>query len=229
MRTAGRLVAVATATATVVTATAAAVTGCSTTIAGTPTFPGARLEAAVLTAGDFPLGVLYDRIIEVPGQPDGAGGPGPMLSRPAGCSDGLTDVIAKSAERGPGSAAKYSVSYDGARIVMTVLSWRLNLSGLAATAARCEHFEAFFDPSSDGIPMTTIKLPAPEDGALVYQQTMLLNGAERSMFMSFQNLGDMAVFGIAHPTDDAAISVKASLPQTFLDVVSQQADRARSA
>jgi len=31
-------------------------------------------------------------------------------------------VIAGSAERGPGSAQKYIVGYDGARMVMTVLS-----------------------------------------------------------------------------------------------------------
>ena len=54
-----------------------------------------------------PQGVQYDRITREPGQADGAGAPPAMLSRPEGCSDGLTRVIADSAERGPGSAAEY--------------------------------------------------------------------------------------------------------------------------
>src|SRR3569833_1157241 len=109
----------------------AAFTGCASTIAGTATWPGAKLDRTVLTAQDFPQGVQYDRIIEKPGQPDGEGGPPAMLSQPVGCADGLTRVIAASAERGAGSAAKYSVTYDGARIVMTVLTWKLDLDKLA--------------------------------------------------------------------------------------------------
>jgi hypothetical protein len=113
-------------------------TGCVNTIVGTATWPGSGVEKAVLTAADFPPGVKFDRLLEPPGQPDGAGGPPAMLSQPEGCSDGLTRVIAASAERGPGSAAKYAVAYDGARMVMTVLSWPLDLEKLAATARRCE-------------------------------------------------------------------------------------------
>ena len=52
-----------------------AFTACANTIAGTATWPGAKLERVVLTAADFPPGVQYDRLIEKPGQPDGAGGP----------------------------------------------------------------------------------------------------------------------------------------------------------
>ena len=203
-------------------------TGCASLISGTPTWPGATLEKVMLTAADFPPGVQYDRIIEQPGQPDGAGAPPGMLSKPQGCSNALTDVIAASAERGPGSAEKYSVAYDGARIVMTVLSWQLNLQRLEATATRCERFEAFFDPASEGIPITTTKLPGTGQDALAYQQTMRLNGVERSIFMSFANIGQLAVFGIAFPAANPAIPAKASLPQTFLDVVTLQADRMRS-
>lgn len=203
-------------------------TGCASPISGTPTWPGATLEKVMLTAADFPPGVQYDRIIEQPGQRDGAGGPPGMLSKPQGCSNALTDVIAASAERGPGSSEKYSVAYDGARIVMTVLSWQLNLQRLEVTATRCERFEAFFDPASEGIPITTTKLPGTGQDALAYQQTMRLNGAERSIFMSFANIGQLAVFGIAFPAANPAIPAKASLPQTFLDVVTLQADRMRS-
>ena len=44
------------------------VAGCANTIAGTATWPGARLDKVVLTAADFPPGVQYDRIVKAPGQ-----------------------------------------------------------------------------------------------------------------------------------------------------------------
>jgi hypothetical protein len=198
--------------------------GCASTVTGKATWPGAKLDRTVLTAEDFPQGVQYDRIIDKPGQADGEGGPPAMLSKPEGCSDGLTKVIAASAERGAGSAAKYSVAYDGARIVMTVLTWNLDLDKLAATAQRCAAYQTFFDPSSEGIPMTTTRLQTARPDALVYQQTMNLSGAESSVFFAFENVGAMAVFGIAFPTANPTIAVKGSLPQTFLDVVGKQAD-----
>jgi hypothetical protein len=206
-----------------------ALSGCAHTIAGTATWPGARLEKAILTAADFPPGVQYDRIVRQAGRPDGAGAPPAMLSRPEGCSDGLTRVIADSAERGSGSAAEYVVAYDGARMVITVLTWPLDLDRLAATAERCAHFEAFFDPAGPGIPMTTTKLTTPRTDALVYQQTMRLDNVDNSVYFSFENVGRMAVFGIAFPTPNPSISVKGTLPQTFLDIAAKQADRARSA
>jgi hypothetical protein len=202
--------------------------GCSNLITGTPTWPGAKLEKVVLTAADFPPGVRYDRIMEDPGRPDGAGGPAAMLSIPEGCSDGLTRVIAENAERGPGSATKYSVSYDGTRIVMTVLSWRLDIERLAATASRCEHYSAYFDLNSEGIPMTTTKLPGARPGQLLYQQTMQLHRSESSVYMSFENIDRMAVFGMAFPTtqlDAQPPLPKATLPQTFIDVGNKQADK----
>jgi hypothetical protein len=202
--------------------------GCARAISGTATWPGARLERVVLTAADFPPGVQYDRIIRSPGQPDGAGAPPAMLSDPEGCSNGLTRAIADSAERGPGSAAEYVVAYDGARIVMTVLTWPLDLARLAATADRCAHYQTFFDPSSPGIPMTTIGLQTSRPDALVYQQTMRLNNVDSSVFFAFENMGSMAAFGIAFPTPNPTIAVKAVLPQTFLDIVARQADRAQA-
>lgn len=206
-----------------------AFTGCANTVAGTATWPGAKLERTVLTADDFPPGVQYDRIVEKPGQPDGQGGAPAMLSKPEGCSDALTKVIAASAERGAGSASKYSVAYDGARIVMTVLTWNLNLDKLAATAERCAEYQTFFDPSSEGIPITTTRLQTSRSDALVYQQTMDLSGTESSVFFSFENVGAMAVFGMAFPTPNPAIPVKGSLPQTFLDTSGKQAERLQNA
>lgn len=207
----------------------ASLAGCGHPIAGTATWPGVRLEKAVLTPADFPPGVQYNRIVREPGQPDGADAPPAMQSRPEGCSDGLTRVIADSAERGPGSAAEYVVGYDGARTVMTVLTWPLDLDRLSAAADRCAHFETFFDPAGPGIPMTTTRLQTPRADALVYEQTMRLNDAPTSVYFSFENVGQTAVFGIAFPTPNPSISVKGSLPQTFLDITAMQADRARSA
>jgi hypothetical protein len=199
--------------------------GCGDVVGGTPTWRGARLERASLTAADFPPGVQYDRVDENPGQPDGQGGPPAMLSRPEGCSDGLTRVIAGSAERGPGSAQKYIVGYDGARMVMTVLSWQLDLDGLAAVAGRCAEYETFFDPSASGLPVTTTRLESPRPHALAYEQSMKLGDTRNSVYFSFENVGDSAVFGIAFPTVNPTIPVKGTLPQTFLDVASKQAQR----
>jgi hypothetical protein len=207
----------------------ALVGGCSTAITGTPTWPGARLDKVVLTQGDFPPGVDYGRISEQPGQPDNSGGPPPMLSRPQGCSNGLTDVIAAHAERGPGSAAKYSVIYGDARIVMTVLTSRLSIDELAAEATRCERFNTYFDRDSEPIPITTTKLPSSRPGQLLYQQTMVLQGISSSVYMSFENIGTMAVFGIALPSRQLASgqtsAPKASLPQTFIEIAERQAKR----
>jgi hypothetical protein len=200
-----------------------ALSGC--TVEGTPTWPGARLNEALLTAADFPPGVQFDRIIESAGQPDGHGGPPAMLSQPEGCSDGLTRVIAASAERGPGSAAKYSVAYDGARIVMTVLTSTLDLAELEATATRCELYLTYFDETSEPIPITTTKLDAERPNSLAYQQTMQLQGGESSVYFAFENVGPSCMFGIAFPTPAPSISVKGTLPQTFLDITAKQAER----
>jgi hypothetical protein len=208
----------------VVLALSALLAACGTTVDGAATWPGARLDRAVLTAADFPDGVLYDRVVEKPGEPDGAGGPPPMLSEPPGCSDGLTRVIADSAERGPGSAAKYTVVYDGARIAMTVLTWHLDLDKLAAMAQRCERFEAFFDRASPGIPMTTTALPT-DDGQLMYRQTMRLGSGDSSVYMVFANVGSMGLFGLASPAPEPSVPVKAQLPQVFFELVRLQSER----
>ena len=63
---------------------------------------------------------------------------------------------------------------------------------------------------------------------LAYQQTMQLQGVPSSVYMAFQNVGALSTFGIAFPTADPAIEAKASLPQTFLDVVAKQAAKIRA-
>lgn len=203
--------------------------GCGSVISGTATWPGATLEQVLLTEQDFPTGVHYDRITEDPAEPDtgGVGGLPSMLSKPEGCANVLTNVIASTAERGRGAAAKYSVSYDGARVVMTVLSSPLDLGALRAAAQRCEQFEVFFDRQSAGIPMSTEALPAGED-VLAYRQTMNLGGHADSVYMSFANIGSKSAFGVAFPTPDPSIAVKATLPQTFTEIFDRQVARVRS-
>lgn len=208
---------------------AALATGCTTTVSGAATWPGARLEKVLLTKNDVPAGVRYDRIVDEPGAAGGRDGPPAMPTRPEGCADGFTRVIQDSAQRGPGSAAKYSVTYDGARMVMTVLTWRLDLDRLRAAAERCAEFRTFFDPSERGIPMTTTPLPTGRPDALAYEQTMTLAGVDNSAYFTFENVGTMAVFGIALPTPNPAIPVKGQLPQTFLDLAAQQAERMSAA
>jgi hypothetical protein len=216
------------ATAVAATLIPAVLAGCSQVVSGTAAWPGARLERAVLTEADFPPGVRYQRIVKDAGQGDGAGAPPPMLSTPEGCTDGLTRDIAQNAERGAGSAAEYMVAYDGARMVITVLTWALNIERLAATAERCAQYETYFEPSDPGIPVTTTRLPTARGDALVYQQTMDLNGAQSSVYFSFENVGSMAVFGIAFPTTDPSVAVKGTLPQTFLEITDKQAERAEA-
>lgn len=201
--------------------------GCGHAVTGSATWPGAKLERAVLTEADFPPGVRYERVVNEP-RGDNVERPPAMLSRPEGCADALTRDIAVTAEWGPGSAVEYVAAYDGARMVITLLTWRLDLQRLADTAQRCAAYETFFDPGDPGIPMTTTQLPSPRGDALIYQQTMHLRGADNSVYFAFENVGQMAVFGIAFPTDDASIAVKGTLPQTFLEVTGKQAQRAQA-
>ncbi|OBG81245.1 hypothetical protein A5699_09015 [Mycobacterium sp. E802] len=208
-------------------ATLLVVSGCASVVAGSPTWLGATLEKVVLTAADFPPGVQFDRVTDdgASGGPGGSSGPPAMLTEPAGCSDGLTRVIAESAERGPGSAAQIVAAYDGARMVLTVLTSPLPMERLEATAARCARFSTYFDPSDTGIPMTTTRMAGTRDSALVYQQTMRLGRDEQSIYFAFENVGTWSVFGIAFPTPDPSIVAKGELPQTFLDVFDHQAQR----
>ncbi len=201
------------------------VSGCAPVVDGTPTWPGATLEKVLLTPADLPPDAQFDRVTGDEAGPGESSGPPSMLSHPAGCSDGLTRVIAGSVERGPGSAAQIIVAYDGARMVLTVLTSPLPLDRLEATAQRCEQFSTFFDPSDKGIPMTTTRLATPRASALVYQQTMRLGAGEQSVYFAFENVGSWAVFGIAFPTPNPSIGAKGALPQTFLDVFDLQAQR----
>jgi hypothetical protein len=58
-----------------------------------------------------------------------------------------------------------------------------------------------------------------------YQQSMKLGTESVSVYFSFENVADCAVFGIAFPTPNPTIPVKGTLPQTFLDISAKQAER----
>ncbi len=198
---------------------------CTHTVDGTANWPGARLSSVLLTARDFPSGVQFDRIVDDVGSGPGGGAPPPMMSAPAGCTDALTKVIGDDAARGPGAAVKYVVAYDGARIVMTVLTSNLDMKRLSAAADRCAWYHTFFDPAEPGIPITTTRIATDRPDALAYRQTMTLRGVDHSVYFSFENVGDLAVFGLALPTPNPTIPVKGTLPQTFLDIADKQAQR----
>ena len=195
---------------------------------GTATWPGERLQKALLTKADFPAGVGFNRLHDTPDAAGGAANAPSMLTRPEGCSNGLTNVIAASGERGPGSAEKYEVIYDGARIMMTVLSWHLDLAALEATASRCEHFVVLFDAADAGIPMTTTALPHSHPQELMYKQTMALGQDAADVYMGVANIGSLSLFGVVFPTPNPNVNVKAELPQTFLTVFAKQSERLRA-
>ena len=58
---------------------------------------------------------------------------------------------------------------------------------------------------------------------------MHLSDERDSVYFSFENIGNTAVYGIAFPTPNPSIPVKGSLPQTFLEITAKQAERAQTA
>ena len=73
------------------------------------------------------------------------------------------------------------------------------------------------------------RLPVTRPEQLAYRQTMKLAGVENSVYMAFDNVDGMGLFGIAFPTTGVAPGSpeppKATLPQTFLEIVDKQAQR----
>ncbi|TQR76293.1 hypothetical protein D8S82_33730 [Mycobacterium hodleri] len=108
-----------------------------------------------------------------------------------------------------------------------MLTDTLDLEELEATAARCELYVTYFDEASEPILMTTTKMTSSRAQSLTYQQTMQLQDTESSVYFTFENVGQSGMFGIAFPTPDPTIAVKASLPQTFLDTTAKQSERLR--
>ena len=136
---------------------------CGQTVAGTPTRPGATLEKVTSPAPTSRPACSSTASHDKPDSPDGAGGPG----RCCPCR-GLRQRADRRDRQirpaRPRQRHQARGSYDGVRIVMTVLSWLLDLQQLEATANRCAKFEAFFDPNSEGIPSPPPGSRAPSAG-----------------------------------------------------------------
>ena len=154
--------------------------------------------------GRLPAGRAVRPHRREPGQADGAGAPPAMLSKPEGCSDGLTRVIADSAERGPGSAAEYlrrlrrrADGDDGADVAAgprqvgrhrrSVRQVRDFLRSVGPRHSD-DHHEAA-DPA--------------RRRAGVRADHAVERHAESSVYFSFENVGETAVFGIAFPTAES--------------------------
>ena len=195
--------------------------GCVQPISGTATWPGARLDKVVLTAADFPPGVNYGRIIENRAKPTAQAGSPPCCPIPGlfqrvdpgdrrlgRTGTGQCCQIRRHLRRGPDSD-------DRAHVAARPRSARRR----ADRGADSRRFDR-----RHRIPITTTKLPRTRADQLAYQQTMRLAGVENSVYMTFENVARMAVFGIAFPTTQVApIAAKATLPQTFLDIADRQA------
>jgi hypothetical protein len=76
-----------------------------------------------------------------------------------------------------------------------------------------------------GIPVTTTRLDTPRPDVLGYEQSMTLGTESVSVYFAFDNVGSSALVGIAFPTPNPTIPVKGTLPQTFLDTSTKQAQR----
>lgn len=201
--------------------------GCATSITGTAVWPGAAVERVILTAADFPPGVQYERRGDDDGSTPEQADRYTMRSVPAGCANGMTQVITDAAKSGLGRESEYRVRYDGAHISIGVLTRPLDLDQVGTIADRCAEYRAYFgEDDSKGIAITTSRIDSPRADALAYRQTV---GSGSSVYMYFENIGTMSVFGMVLPMGDDTIGVKATLPQTFLDVATKQADRVASA
>ena len=76
-----------------------------------------------------------------------------------------------------------------------------------------------------GFWIASVQFAGLADDALAYQQTMTLGNSSSSVYMAFQNVDRHAVFGVAFPAVNPEIEAKAALPQTFLDVFSNQVNK----
>ncbi|SID43342.1 Uncharacterised protein [Mycobacteroides abscessus subsp. abscessus] len=100
--------------------------GCTQTVAGTATWPGARIAQSLLTADELPEGTKYDRVVADLGpmtvnsqsQQVVVGG---MPSNPQGCADGLSPRLANAGKAGPENTARYIARFNGANIIVSLL------------------------------------------------------------------------------------------------------------
>lgn len=167
--------------------------GCTQTVAGTATWPGARIAQSLLTADELPEGTKYDRVVADLGpmtvnsqsQQVVVGG---MPSNPQGCADGLSPRLANAGKAGPENTARYIARFNGANIIVSLLRDTIDLTNVKDVATRCAKYEVFFDTNSPGTPMTTEPVQGGPVGVLTYKQTMIMPKGTTSRYMAFANV-----------------------------------------
>ena len=200
-----------------------------------------RWRGSLLSAADFPPGVQFDRIVEQPGQPDGAGAPPSMLSRPEGCANALTNVIAAVGRTRPGQCGE----------VLGRLRRRAHRDDGAVVAAGSRQARGGGGPlrelrdvlrrsTPQGIPMTTTELarrrpgcaglPADDAARRCAQQRLLVVRERRHDWRCSESL-----FPRPNPSDrsqsvtaaDISGRRRASRPRTTAGYLSDQLQRRR--
>ena len=204
-----------------------ALVGCTQTVSGTATWPGARIAQSLLTADELPQGAKYDRVVADPGpvtvnnqQVIGA-----MPSNPQGCADGLSPRLANAGRAGPENTARYIARFNGANIIVSLLRDTIDLANVQAVASRCAKYEVFFDKSSPGTPMITDPVQGGPVGVLVYKQTMIMPKGTTSRYMAFANIRGVAMVATSFDLRDPSVKAVATMPHTFLDIVAKQVDK----
>ncbi len=205
-----------------------ALVGCTQTVTGTATWPGARIAQSLLTADELPPGTKYDRVVAdlgpvtVNNQQVVVGG---MPSNPQGCADGLSPRLANAGKAGPENTARYIARFNGANIIVSLLRDTIDLTNVKDVATRCAKYEVFFDKSSPGTPMTTEPVQDGPVGVLTYKQTMIMPRGTTSRYMAFANVHGVAMVATSFDLRDPSVKAVATMPQTFLDIVAKQVDK----
>ncbi|CPR61145.1 hypothetical protein PP568_24370 [Mycobacteroides abscessus] len=204
--------------------------GCTQPVAGTATWPGARIAQSPLTADELPEGTKYDRVVADLGpmtvnsqsQQVVVGG---MPSNPQGCADGLSPRLANAGKVGPENTARYIARFNGANIIVSLLRDTIDLANVKDVATRCAKYEVFFDTNSPGTPMTTEPVQGGPVGVLTYKQTMIMPKGTTSRYMAFANVRGVAMVATSFDLRDPSVKATATMPQTFLDIVGKQVDK----
>lgn len=204
--------------------------GCAERTDGTPTWPGERLANSLLVADELPDGVQYDRVIADPGPVAVNNQPivGSMPSEPPGCADGMSAGLVNAGKPGPENTARYIARFNGANIIVSVLRDKIDLGAVKSVANRCAKYQVFFDQDSPGTQMTTEPVDTEVPDLLVYKQTMTLARGATTRYMAFGNINGMALISMSFDLRDPTITAVATMPQTFLDVVTAQAQKMRA-
>ncbi len=212
---------------TAIAASALALAGCTQTVTGTATWPGARIAQSLLTADELPQGTKYDRVVADlgPVTVNNQQVVGAMPSNPQGCADGLSPRLANAGRAGPENTARYIARFNGANIIVSLLRDTIDLANVKEVATRCATYEVFFDKSSPGTRMITEPVQGGPVGVLTFKQTMIMPKGSTSRYMAFANVQGVAMVATSFDLRDPSVKATATMPQTFLDIVAKQVDK----